>query len=244
MSGQHDTDRPDRERTTTASSEGVAHRIAAFSLALAEESDELGVLRRVVRAATEHVPGAEHASVTLLGADGLSTPAATDDLAAVLDELQYAAAEGPCLEAVTQPLVRVDDLAGDPRWPRFAVGAARLGIRSMVSLQLCVHTEVVGALNLSASAPDRFATPAEAVAVAMAAHTAVAVVSARRQANLRAALDSRDVIGQAKGILMERHRIDAGAAFAMLAAASQASNTKLRDVASTLAATGELPRKP
>ncbi len=111
----------------------------------------------------------------------------------------------------------------------------------MLSLQLYVRDEDMGALNLYSRSADGFTVDDENTGLLFASHAAVALVGARHEDSLNVGLVGRDVIGQAKGILMERYHIDAQAAFAVLLRISQSSNRKLRDIAATLAATGAIP---
>lgn len=221
--------------------EALADHLAELSRALQAQTAPESVLQRVVEAAVVEVPGAESAGVTVVSKREASTPACTDDLVARVDAGQYAANEGPCLDASTQyPIVRSDDLATDTRWPVFAPRAVGFGVRSMISFSMFVQDGAVGALNLYASPPGAFGPDAEQVGTLLAAHAAVATAHKRTEAQLRVAIDSRDVIGQAKGILMERYGITAEQAFDRLIAASQTANMKLRDVAEKLTNPGAL----
>jgi GAF domain-containing protein len=118
--------------------------------------------------------------------------------------------------------------------------AVEYGIGSMLSLQLYVSGDNLGALNLHSTAPDAFNAESEHVGLLLAAHAAVAMASAQREEHLLRAMETRDLIGQAKGILMERHKITANQAFSLLIRASQNTNNKLRDVANHLTVTGEI----
>jgi GAF domain-containing protein len=138
-------------------------------------------------------------------------------------------------------VVRVDDLRTDPRWPRFGQRAVAHGVASMMSFQLYARDDNLGALNLYALEPHAFDDEAAHVGALLATHAAVALASTQTEANLRTALLSRDMIGQAKGILMERFKIDQSAAFELLVAVSQHTHRKLRDIAEDLTSTGELP---
>lgn len=213
----------------------LARRLAA--------DDQLdAVLNRVVQASRRRVAGAEHAGITMVTGRSVETPAATDPLVRDVDRLQYATGQGPCLAAAVERhrAVRVDDLGTDRRWPEFSAAAADLGVRSMLSLQLFTGAETIGALNLYAAAPHAFGDESVRIGSLLAAQAAAAAVAAVRTGNLRIALHTRDVIGQAKGILMERHKITAERAFDLMIGASQQTHRKLADVAADLAATGEL----
>lgn len=210
--------------------------------------DERGVdetLSGIVSAAVHTVPGARYAGVTVVRARRtVDTVAASDELVYKVDRAQYDSGQGPCLDAVwEQRTVRLTDIGEERRWPEFTRRAAHLGIRSMLSFQLYVTRDNLGALNLYADEPDAFTDESEYVGLLFAAHAAVALAGARQHQNMTRAVSMRDIIGQAKGILMERHRISADQAFAVLVGASQRTNTKLADIARSLTETGELPRR-
>lgn len=208
------------------------------------------VLQRVVFAARDIVSGVDLVSVTLRGLDGaFHTPVETDPVASKLDQLQYAYGEGACVEAAraTGPGAAFsDDLAVDTRWPRFGPAAADLGFRSLVSTALlpnAMEPRLSGALNVYSRRPHGFREADRDVLLLLATHaslalaTTQAVTEGQLQAEqLREALDSRDAIGQAKGILMARRGVTAGEAFDILRRTSQEINVKLRDVARTLTA--------
>jgi GAF domain-containing protein len=130
--------------------------------------------------------------------------------------------------------VRVDNLATEDRWPLFAQRASATGAASMLSLQLYVEGDNLGALNLYARTPNAFTDESEQVGLLFAAHAAIAYAAVRKETQLAQALISRDVIGQAKGILMERYKISSERAFLLLTRVSQTSNRKLYDVADEL----------
>jgi GAF domain-containing protein len=140
--------------------------------------------------------------------------------------------------------VRSDDLVGERRWPRYAAAAVEAGFGSLMSFQLFVKDENLGALNVYGAGPNVFGDEDENAGLLLASHAAVAISGKQAELNLRTALESRDVIGQAKGILMERFKLNADQAFQVLVAVSQHQHRKLRDVAGDLAATGELADIP
>lgn len=219
-----------------------ADELAALARSLAAEADLAGVMSRVLQASVAHIGGAEHAGITVLSRSAASTPAASDELVLAIDNLQYSTGEGPCLSTAAdhEAVVIVDDLTTDPRWPVFSPGAISRGIRSMLSFHLYTNRDTIGALNIYARPPHAFTPDSVNTGVVLAAHCAVAIAAATTSANLRSALESREVIGQAKGILMERFKITSTAAFSLLITASQQSNRKLRDVAAEVTTTGAL----
>ncbi len=214
--------------------------------ALFDGSDADALLERLVERATRVIEGCEYASVSLLGPGGrIHTPVASDALVIELDEIQYETGEGPCVEAAKDDARAVygADVAHDERWPAFGPAAAARGIGSLISYKLAADG-TVGALNLYARRPEAFGDADRESAYLLALFASVALASrlARLEAaELQKALESRDVIGQAKGILMEREKITADDAFDMLRRASQHLNRKLRDLADDIAATGEEP---
>lgn len=131
------------------------------------------------------------------------------------------------------------DMRTEQRWPVFAKRAADLGVGSMLSIQLYVTGDNLGALNLYSEFAEAFNDESEHVGLLLAAHAAIAMAGAQQQEQLVQAIATRDLIGQAKGILMERHKITAEQAFTLLIRTSQLTNTKLRDIAEKLTTTGE-----
>ena len=168
--------------------------------------------------------------------------AATGEPARRFDELQQELGQGPCLDAMyEQATVRVDELAGDPRWPDLGRRAtAELGVAGVLCIQLFVRRSDLAALTLLSRSPRAFTDESERVGLLFATHAAIAMADARDLDHVTVALTSRDVIGQAKGILMERYKITAEMAFALLATTSQETNRKLAEVAARLAETGAL----
>ena len=211
-----------------------------------EEEERLDrVLDRLTESARSVIPAAVAASVTLLVDEDQTawTPAATDEAAVAIDKLQYVTGQGPCLEAArTGRAVRIgiDDI--HDRWPAFAAAADDVGMRSYLSAPLVLGDEpVLGALNTYAPAAAAFDPIDEALLSLVTAAASAAIVHARRYlrsrdlaSHLKAAMESRAAIEQAKGVLMAQQAITADKAFEWLVQESQQTNTKLRDVASSL----------
>jgi GAF domain-containing protein len=197
----------------------------------------------IVAAALDAVSGCEYAGVMTVRGPAVESPAVSDPLVVRLDDEQRRAGEGPCLEVLVtrDPVLRTEDLQSDPRWPVFGPAAAKLGVRSMLSVELTVGRNENAALNLYASAPNAFDDEAVQLGQIFGMHASMALARARLETQLRTAVDSRAGIGQAVGILMERHRVTAEAAFEMLKVASQKLNIRLRDVAEQVVRTGQEP---
>ena len=220
----------------------LAQRLSELARSLEHEADLQDTLDGIVHAAVGTVPGVEHVSISAIRQRReVETRAATGDLPRALDQAQYDAGEGPCLHTLyEQQTVTIPDAAAERRWPGFTARAAGLGIGSMLAVQLFVEGEDLGALNLSSSATGAFDDESERVALLFASHAAVAMVGAQQQHRLREAIGSRDLIGQAKGILMERFKITGDQAFRLLVKASQDRNRKLAEIAGDLVRTGDL----
>jgi GAF domain-containing protein len=201
-----------------------------FPLDSADGAQE--TLERVTAAAVELIRGIDHADVLLIDDDRFESVAPTDPIAKELDDVQQRLQQGPCVRAaLVDPLIRCTDLRSDSRWPEFASEATRLGIYSMLSVQLYTHRSGVGALNLLGREPHTFTQEAEALAAMLATHAALALSAVNTREQFASALASRDHIGQAKGILMERFDIDAVRAFELLTRLSQDINTPVREIA-------------
>jgi GAF domain-containing protein len=228
----------------------VAEHLAAIAGVLLSPSSVTQTLQRVVTYAVAAIDGCDEAGMCDAAAPG--GPEAGSELVGELEQLQTALGEGPCVDALGgQDSIYVPDLAGDERWPRFAPAAVSAGMRSALAYRLFTGQETLGALQLYARLPAAFDATARAQGLLFAAHAAMALQVARSSAaqelraeNLQTAMVSREVIGQAQGILMERERITAEQAFQLLRHASQRLNVKLRDVAQTLVDTGQVPERP
>nr|WP_211178038.1 ANTAR domain-containing protein [Pseudonocardia acidicola] len=232
----------------------LAAEFVALAGALLDAGTVREVLQRVVRAGRAVVPGADLVSVTMRApGGGFHTPVETDELATRLDELQYRFDEGPCVEATRSAgngVTSSNDLAVAREYPRFGPAAAEAGVRSVLAVGLFPNGDAprMGALNFYSFRAGGLDHMDRDVALLLAAHASTALAATQactaadlEAAQLREALRSRDVIGQAKGILMERRGITAAEAFEVLRAASQSLNIKLTQVAETLASRrGEL----
>lgn len=195
------------------------------------------VLDELTDSAVKSVPGARYAGITVAARDGsVQTASSTGLYPALLDKIQQSHGEGPCLSAAwEQHVIRIDDVALDERWPAYCRDAVeQTPIRSIMSFQLFADHQMMGALNFYAEQPDAFDNDAVELGLIFATHTALAWKLVRREEQFRSALASRDIIGQAKGMIMERFKVDAVQAFELLKRLSQNSNTALAVVARQL----------
>jgi transcriptional regulator with GAF, ATPase, and Fis domain len=237
----------DEENRQAQNSEGgsidvsVARDLSEIARDLEAADDSQSAMNRIVRAAVAEIAGACGAAITLLDHGKISSPAHSDQIAARVGHAQEEAGEGPCVDTSRQEVtLRSDDLRSEHRWPRWGAAAVENGVLSALSFQLFVEEDSMGALDVYGAKANCFDAEAENTGLLLASHAAIAMAGIRKVENLRSAVDSRDVIGQAKGILMERYKIGPGQAFDLLVVASQRTHTKLRDVATHLADTGEL----
>ncbi|GAB2656405.1 GAF and ANTAR domain-containing protein [Kribbella swartbergensis] len=206
----------------------------ADSLRVPVDVDETRAM--ITASVVDTIQGVTHASISVTNKDGtIETFAPTDAVAAAADALQYELGEGPCIAAaLSEPVVQVDDLSSDPRWPLYGPKAGALGLCSQLSFQFRAEPQVRGALNLYADEPAVFDVEARYIGSMFADWAAVLLGWGRQETTLLQALESRASIGTAVGILMERYQLDQQRAFAFLARLSQSGNIKLRDVAANI----------
>ncbi len=217
-------------------------------LLVAEEHLET-VLQRVVDLAQTTIGACDLASITYLTDAGPTTMVCTDPAAESIDEVQYTTDSGPCLDASrARALVSVASMSTDGAYPEFRRAAARFGVHSSLSLPLAVGAVQIGALNLYGRTDGAFASVPADTALLFAAQATAAVWNARLHDQARAvmrqletALETRDVIGVAKGIIMANEKLTVDQAFERLRTASQRRNVKLREVAVEVATTGATP---
>jgi PAS domain S-box-containing protein len=240
VSSADESDPQPRRLPTPRLTEAMADAARDFAEQVTAEELLLDVLERAVVI----FPACDQASITRMGKGArFKTTATLSASADACDELQGALHEGPSLTAITEHrVVRVGSASKDLRWPRFAEGAAEHGVGSILAIPLSPRG-VNAALSLYAAAEEAFDDEDEVIGRAFAIHAGIALAHAELEANLRTALQSRECIGQAVGILMERHRITASQAFDLLVYASQRTHRKLRDLAKWVVATGEDPNR-
>ncbi|AXK34070.1 ANTAR domain-containing protein [Streptomyces armeniacus] len=225
----------------------LAAVFASMARKLDREATKQQTLQQVVELAPTVVHGADHAGVTVQRrGKRLESPAYSDPRVLEIDRAQFEENQGPSLENVTdEPVLIVPDMLAEQRWPRFARRTAKLGVRSMVTCQLLGERGTLGSLNLYAETPGAFDESAIHAAVIYSAHAALAMSQAALVDSLSAAIESRQTIGEATGLLMERYGVTSPQAFQMLVQASQHMNVKLRHIAAMVVekrvSPGDLP---
>lgn len=229
---------------TETSVSGVAAMVAQLGGVLLSVETVQSAVELVTRLAAETIPGTAGAGVTLVDRHGHRTTAASSPLVADADSLQYSFESGPCLTAWSEQVpVRVDDLAAETRWPQWTAAASDLGVQSVLSVPLLSPTTSVGAMKVYSHRAHTYDHRSEEVLSLFAEQAAVLLANMLTLADARTltaqlndALQTRDVIGQAEGVLMARGAEDEHAAFALLVSASQRSNVRVNDVARRLIA--------
>jgi hypothetical protein len=234
--------------STDFGAEQLAAAFAHIASVLSTAADTEELLQRVVQLAVATIDSCDFAGVMTRPNGRPLTAAASAPIVRTLDLLQLEAREGPCLDVIEHASSRYAvDLLGDERWPSFAQAAVETGVRSVLAFHLGVEG-IAAALNLYAQLPDAFSPSDRAHGAIFATHASVALAQQHQHAavvnradTLQQALTTRELIGQAQGILMEREGISGPEAFDILRRASQHLNVKLRDVAQRLVDTGESP---
>ena len=192
-------------------------------------------LANITAAAVEVLPDVQASSITVKHADGrLETVAPTHDFLRDVDAAQYELQEGPCYEAAVDTVhITSPNLSADERFPRYAPVALRAGVRAQAGVRLFDTPSSTGALNLYSGQVGSF-TDLGVLSQLFAHQSAVALDYARQVDQLQEAVRSRQLIGQAVGIVMERYSVDEARAFGFLTRLSNDQNLKLRLVAERL----------
>ncbi|PXW32656.1 UNVERIFIED_CONTAM: GAF domain-containing protein [Williamsia faeni] len=193
----------------------------------------------ISKTATRLVPAADYVSVVVVAKGKIERAGVADDLADTCDTLQSDLGEGPSFDAsVNGDTVVINDVSHEKRWPQFMNAAAAVGVRAMMCVPFDAGENKTGTVNMYSSAADVFTGRSRNVGELFTAHAAVAIAAGRESEQLHQAVQGRDVIGQAKGMIMERFSVDADHAFGLLRKLSQDSNVKLSEIAQRLIETG------
>jgi hypothetical protein len=236
------------EHSSTSYDSELIANFSETAQALFSAGNPTDTLRAVVDLAVATIEGCDFASIFVLGGNSLTAPVGTDAVAAGVDVIQHQAGEGPALDAINNGgTLYAEDLADDPRWVSFGPDAAALGVRSALALRLSDEDDRSAALSLYGRFPRAFGALDRAKAVILGAMAGLALSASEAHEDevrntIQAAMATREMIGQAQGILMERERITADQAYDILRRASEHLNSRIRDVAQTLVDTGESPQ--
>jgi GAF domain-containing protein len=227
---------------TAAERPELAALLAQMGAVLLSHETVETTVELVTTLAAEAIPGAAGAGVTLVDERGKRSIASSNDLVSRADALQYQLDAGPCLTSWRQQLaVRIDDVTQDTRWPDWSAAAGQTGVRAVLSHPLVAGDACVGAIKVYATHPGAFDPHAQHLLALFARQAAILLVNSltvadahRSNSELSEALQAREILGLAKGILLARGAADETAAFALLVGASQRSHTKLHQLARRL----------
>ncbi|MBM7241899.1 GAF and ANTAR domain-containing protein [Rhodococcus fascians] len=228
------------EDDRTAPEHNLTQAIADATRSFFAPSSLEDTLRGVTESARTLIPAVDCADILVAaGHSRYQSHAATSELPVRLDAIQERLDEGPCIDAARSELfVRCNDFRSDSRWPRFGPEAVGAGVLSSLSFRLYTNEDTIGALNLFALTSDAFSDEDEELGRVLATHAAVALYAANKTEQFKSGLASRDIIGQAKGMLMERYGIDAVQAFDLLSRLSQNENVPVAKLAAELVELG------
>lgn len=214
----------------------LAQEFGDIARILLAEADPEATLQRIVTLAVETIDGCEHAGISVIEGNAVTSPASSDEVPAIVDRIQSETGEGPCVDAIKEhEMFQTGRLSDEHRWPAFtprAIDESR--VESILSLRLFAQGATMGALNLYSTRPDAFDDRDVAVATVFAAHAAVAWSTSQKIENLKAGMVTRQLIGQAVGLLMARQAMSEADALDALRRASQRLNIKLRELAESI----------
>jgi GAF domain-containing protein len=193
-------------------------------------------LDAITRAALCTVPGFSHVGISITHRDGtIETKSATDQLVWELDSVQYTLREGPCYDSITgRGITVVNEARHDQRWPRYMPEAVKRGLRAQLAVGLYSDGDSLGGINLYSTDSDHVEDDAIGIAELFASQAAIALGRSRHEFQLNEALESRKLIGQAMGLVMQKYELDEDRAFQFLVRASSTGNIKLRALAAEL----------
>ncbi|AWB93466.1 GAF and ANTAR domain-containing protein [Aeromicrobium chenweiae] len=223
----------------------VARMLADMAVELEQDGNPTTMLDRVSHYARLVLDADDAGIMRVRSRSHVETPAATTSRVDQAHQLQVQFDEGPCLDAIEgRATYRSDDVKADLRWPKWGPATAELGIRSALGVRLATRDRGYGSLDVYADRPSAFTRADEEIVEMLAAHATAAYAAAERAEGLSSALDSRTVIGQAQGILMQKFDIDADAAFDFLKRISQHQNERLHAVAEAIVVQRESNARP
>ena len=222
----------------------LAESLAALTRFYVGDGSVADTLDRIAQLGSAAVAPADEVGITMLVDGKVRTAFFTDPEVVEIDQAQYASGEGPCLQAFRDGLThRIDATRTDTTFPAFSATCVEHGILSTLSMPMVVNREPLGAFNLYSRGEDAFTAADEQAAGQFSGQAAIVVGNAsaywdahQLTLDLNAALRSRAVIEQAKGILMGAQRCTADDAFEVMVRASQRENIKLRDIAARIVA--------
>lgn len=226
--------------------------VPAWVDTLGDLADELqhqrntrSTLATIVAGAVDMIPGARWAGVSVITEGRVEVEAATDPLVTKLDQLQSALGDGPWGQALLrQRSVHVADMAAESRWPELGHAAADLGAHSALWFRLFVKFDRLAVLTIYGAEPHAFSADSLVIGDVLAQHASFAMLGAEAADQFNQALASRDVIGQAKGLLMQQRQLTGLQAFEIMIKTSQNANIKLVEIARWIVSEHEAAVQP
>lgn len=214
----------------------VAQQLAAMARNLLFQSGTASTLERTCQLAAGVVDGCDDAGVWQAQRGGsIEAVAASNTVLYQIVAAENDTGEGPCRDVLwRESVVHVEDIGTDLRWPRYAARVADTGVRSMLCFQLFTREDTLGVLALVSGKEWAFDDGARETGLMFASHAAIALAGAQSQSNLSQAVQSRQLIGEAVGLMADRYAMTTEAAFGLLARVSQECNTKVRELAARL----------
>jgi len=218
-------------------------QLADAARAMAEESDSDHTLDRAVQTAIELVENADLAGLSVFTPGGVETPAANHEDLRSIDRLQHELGEGPCVRELRETdVIRIGNVSTDARWSHWGpLISEKFDIRSSLSFHLFTDGAQLAAMTLYAKKPDSFDHADVVNGLAVAAQAAVTLAATAHHDQLHQAMRSRQVIGEAVGMLRERFGMSSDRAFDVLKRLSSQQNVKLFVVAQHIVDTGRFP---
>jgi GAF domain-containing protein len=217
----------------------LARTFVELADTLVDDFDIVEVTQRLVERCVE-LFDATAAGLLLADPDGtLRVLASSSDQLRVVELFEIQAQEGPCLDCYRsgQPVINQDLRSTNGRWPHFTPVALGAGYRAVHALPVRLRHEVIGALNLFKSDSGALGSLDVLAAQAFADATAIAILQQRALSDakllgrqLQAALGSRILIEQAKGMLAERAGLSIAEAFAQMRSYARGHNQQLTAV--------------
>lgn len=212
--------------------EDLAKAFADLAAELQLKKGSTDTLQSIVQSAARIVPGARWAGISLVDGEAVVPKVPTSPTVAELDRMQSDLNDGPCLTSLRgHHTVLVDDMRTDPRWPKYVHAARQQGILSLLSFRLFAEGGSLGALNIYSDKSCAFTEDSIIQGEVLAQHAAVAMIGAAAEKQFEVGLATRDIIGEAEGILMHWMDLTSLQAFRLLVRLSQRSNTKLAEIA-------------
>jgi len=240
--------RPHAAAPVAVGSGRCAATVVAMTTALqriAASADLASMAERIVAAGPSLVPNAAGCALVLRRArDRTEIAGASDARIRHITDLQFSMRQGPAVDALHAGVAaRSDSLCEDRRWSRLAAREPEVWVGSVLAAPLTGPRGPQGALICYSPDTAAFGDEEEALASSFAAQAALLYSARELEENLRAGMETREHIGQAVGVLMERHRLSSKQAFDLLVYVSQRTHRKLRDIAVWVTETGEDPHE-